>query len=1048
MNQLFVRVAMCLCLIGAMGFQPVFAVGTTSSQTDTKRVSGYVFDAEGNALAGASVVAKEAGRVGTTTDANGYFQLNVAEGTPLTVSYIGYRTLEVAAGQNVKVTMEEDSNLLGDAVVVGYGTQKKVNLTGAVSAVKMDDVLGDRPVISTSAALQGAVPGLQIASTVGAPGAGMNINVRGTTSINGGSPLVLVNNVPMDIELVDPQDIESISVLKDAASAAIYGARAGYGVILITTKQGQKDTPVKINYNNNFAFSNPLTLPKSATPLESVQAYSKMGFANDVHVCGLNIPTWLNLIQQYNANPSLYPNGIATVDGAYYYLKGYDLFDDMTEGSGFQHNHNVSINGGSAKTTYRLGFGYTNEDGILITDKDSYKRTNVSSFISTDVTKWLTAQLDLRYVHGNRSEVFSGGRSGVWGSAVVCPTYYGTEDFEKDGVMYPTECSGTYIRYGEPRHYKTNDVRALGRIIVAPIKGLKLTAEYTFDHADNYINSYVNKYQYIGKGYNNISNSTETSSYEVNNNYTNYSALNIYANYDVALGKDGKHNLGVTLGFNQEHSFYERVISSKTDVLLPNLPSLNGSIGVPTVGDAFSEYSLRGLFFRVNYNYDDRYLLEIDGRYDGSSRFPKNDRFGFFPSASAAWRISNEAFMENTKDWLSNLKLRASYGVIGNQVLSNDYPYIPSMSPYQTTWLVDNTKPTTLDAPAMVSGSFTWEKIHSLDFGLDFGFLNNRLTGSFDWYRRDTKDMLAPGMDLPWVIGAAAAEQNAADLSTKGWELELMWKDKIGDVKYYAGFNLYDSKSKITKFNNETKLLGNYYEGQEIGEIWGYTTERFYTADDFNADGTLKPGIAKPHGVSTINPGDILYKDFDGDGDIYSGEGTADNPGDRRIIGNTTPRYQYGITLGAEWKGLALDLRFRGVGKRDYWRTDQLAWPTGGWGALFKETLDFWSEDNVNAFYPRVYDADGVNTGVNHWVQTKYLANAAFFSLQNVTLSYSLRNDWCQKMHVDAFKVYVNGENLFCADHLPAGLHPEMLSLGAWNYPYMRKISFGFNVTF
>ena len=448
-------------------------------------------------------------------------------------------------------------------------------------------------------------------------------------------------------------------------------------------------------------------------------------------------------------------------------------------------------------------------------------------------------------------------------------------------------------------------------------------------------------------------------------------------------------------------------------------------------------------------------MLEANGRYDGTSRFPKNNRFGFFPSFSAGWRISEEPFMTATRDVLSNFKFRASWGSIGNQIIlladgsPDNYPYIPEMAPGLTNWLVDGQRPTTLSTPPMVSSAFTWEKVYTLDFGVDFGFFDNRLNGTFDWYRRDTKGMLAPGMDLPWGVGVAAAKQNAANLKTYGWELELNWRDRIKDFNYRIGFNLYDSQSEITKFNNETNLLGTYRKGQKIGEIWGYVTDRFYREDDFNADGTLKEGIPIPKGVGKVYPGDILYKNFDDDAStIWSGKGTADDPGDQRIIGNSTPRFHYGINAGLSWKGFDLSVFLRGVGKRDFWRTDQIAWPTGTWGSLFKETLDFWTPEHTDAYFPRVYANNGVNTASNRWKQTKYLANAAYLKLQNITLSYTLPKTWAKQICFDEVKVFFSGENLHTWDHLPEGLESDMLSKGAWEYPFMKKFSLGFNVTF
>ena len=1029
-------------------------VSSLLREPEKLKVSGVVSDQHGT-IPGVSILIKGTGE-GVATDVDGKFELEVLPGAVLQFSCVGYVTQEVkvSKGGVLNIVLAEDAKQLDEVVVVGFGVQKKVNLTGAVTPVNMKESLGDRPLSNISAALQGIVPGLKIESATGTPGDDLTYNIRGTTSINGGKPLVLVNNVPMDINMIDPQDIESVSILKDAASAAIYGARAAFGVILITTKQGKKDMAPKFNYNNNFSFSQASELPQKAGPLESVLAYKEMGWPNDTYVDGKNITQWEAYIRDYLANPSKYPKGyVFDEQGNLFLMRENDMFADMMENFGFMQNHSLSVSGGSERANYRISLGYTGEDGILITNKDKYNRLNVASFLSVDINTWLTTQLDLRYANSTQNKVEQGGRNGVWGSAMQLPSYHNILPYEENGVVYPAETSATYVRYGKPRVIKKNDLRALGRVIIAPLKGLKITGEYTYNRTGNYNRMYVNKYQYIGFNFTGILNNVENSSYALTQGFTNYNAINLFANYDFSIGK---HAISIMGGFNQEESHSESQWSKKTDVLLENLPSLSGSTGTTTATDAFNEYAIRGLFYRINYAYADKYIFEANGRYDGTSRFPKKNRFGFFPSFSAGWRVSEEAFMKGVDPVLSNLKLRASWGAIGNQIIllpdgsPDNYPYIPSMSPYLTTWLVDGQKPTTLGVPLMVSSSFSWEEVYTLDFGLDFGFFSNRLSGTFDWYRRDTKGMLAPGMDLPWVIGATAAKQNAADLKTYGWELELNWRDRIGkDWSYRVGFNLYDSQSEITKYRNETNLLGNYREGMKMGEIWGYVTDRFYAGNDFDENGVLRPGIPIPKGVGKVYPGDVLYKNFDDDKEtIWSGEGTADNPGDQRIIGNSTPRFHYGITAGLTWKGLDFSIFFRGVGKRDYWRTDQMAWPGGGWGSLFKETLNFWTPSNTNAFYPRVYANDGVNTGRNHWKQTKYLADASYLKLQNITLSYTFPKAWSDRIYFDEVKLFFSGENLYTWDHLPEGLDPDMLSKGSWQYPFMRRFSFGINVTF
>lgn len=1032
----------------------------TAPGSQNIKVTGTITDIHGEPLIGANVLV-EGTKLATITDTNGMFSLEVPANSKLRITYIGYMTQEVAVKNKTlfNIQLREDINTMDEVVVIGFGTQKKVNMTGAVASVNVKESLGDRPIANISAALQGVVPGLKIESATGTPGDDMTYNIRGNTSINGGEPLVLVNNVPMDINMIDPQDIESVSILKDAASAAIYGARAAFGVILITTKQGRKDTAPKFNYNNNFSFSKASELPQKATPLESVLAYKEMGWANDTFVSGENITQWEGYIRDYMANPSKYPDGyFYDEQGSLFLLRNNDMFADMMDNYGFMQNHSISVSGGSERTSYRISLGYTGEDGILVTDKDKFNRVNMSSFLSVDVNKWLTTQLDIRYANSTQNKVEQGGRSGVWGSVMVRPSYMNILPREVDGIVYPAETSATYVRYGEPRIIKKTDMRTLGRVIISPLKGLKITGEYTYNRTTEYNRMYVNQYQYVAINLAQISNNVENSRYALTQGFTNYNAINVFANYDFSIGK---HDISIMGGFNQEESHKESQWSERTDVLLENLPSLSGSTGTTSATDTFSEYAIRGLFYRLNYAYNGKYMFEANGRYDGTSRFPKNNRFGFFPSFSAGWRISEEGFMRGTRKFLSNLKFRASWGSIGNQIIfladgvtPDNYPYIPAMGIERTTWLVDGMgqKPTTLSAPLMVSNSFSWEKVYTLDFGIDFGFFDNRLNGTFDWYRRDTKDMLAPGMDLPWVVGASAAKQNAADMRTHGWELELNWRDRINkDWSYRIGFNLYDSQSEITKYNNETNLLGDkiYRKGMKMGEIWGYVTDRFYTEADFNEDGSLKPGIPIPKGAGKVYPGDILYKNFDDDTEtIWSGEGTADNPGDQRIIGNSTPRFHYGITAGVSWKGFDLSIFLRGVGKRDYWRTDQIAYPSGGWGSLFKETLDFWTPSNTNAYYPRIYANDGVNTEKNRWKQTKYLADASFLKLQNITFSYTFPKVLSKRIYFDEIKVFFSGENLYTWDHLPEGLETDMLKKGAWEYPFMKKFSFGINVTF
>ncbi len=1026
---------------------------TQSAQQPTHKITGKITDASGDPLIGVTVMVKGTNQ-GTVTDVDGNFTLQAKAGDVLAVSYIGYSAQEwkVKDAQPLHLTLKEDVRTLDEVVVVGYGVQKKANLTGAVSSIKMNEVLGNRPVTTVSNVLMGSMPGLQVTGTSGQPGSELSFNIRGVNSINEGSPLVLVDNVEMDINMLDPNDIESVSVLKDAASSAIYGARAAFGVILVTTKKGAKENHFAINYSNNFSFSKATNLPHKATPLQTVQAYQDMGTIS--YQTGQNVDTWLGLLKEYEANPNAYPEGYATVDGLRYSLAETDLFKDMME-TGFQQTHNISVSGGSKSISYRMSAGIVNQNGILTTNKDSFKRYNVSSYIRSDLYSWITPELDIKYAKSDASMPYTSASYGIWGAAVAFPSYFPLGDMELDGETLPINTPHNFIKLSSSKENERNDLRIFGKVTLTPFKDLKIIGEYTFNKKTHNITTFDKKYDYAHGANFRKEQSVSNSKYEVENQNTNYTAINVYANYMKTFGK---HDIVAMAGFNQESNSYNWIKASRSDMINEELPSLSQATGDYLNSDGCEEYHVRGLFYRLNYTYAGKYLLETNGRYDGSSKFPKNSRFGFFPSVSAGWRVSEESFMGWSKSFLSNLKLRASYGNIGNQSIT-PYAFIPGMASSLANWVVNGTAATTLNAPSLVSNSFTWEKVSTIDFGADLGLFGGRLNMVFDWYQRDTKGMLAPGMELPGVLGAKAPLQNTADLRSKGWEISLDWNDKIGNVQYYLGFNLYDSKTKITKYDNEVGLLGKdsdgnqlYRTGMELGEIWGYETDRLYTSDDFDSDGKLKDGIAKVEGYNP-NPGDILYKDLDGNGIINSGKNTTQDPGDRQIIGNNTRRMQYGIRGGASWKGIALSFILQGVGKRDLAVMNELYYPFyDTYSTLFDSQLDYWTPTHTDSFFPRLYERAEGNTKANQLTQTRFLLNGAYLSVRNISLSYEFPKKWLKSFGINRLSIFFSGENLFTFDHLPKGMDAERVvtdDLGqrGFTYPYMRQYSFGINLT-
>ena len=534
--------------------------GASQQAQPEKKISGVVTDDKGEPIIGANVIVKGTTN-GTITDLDGNFSLEAPDGSTLTISYIGYLNKEVRVdGQSqYDIRLLEDTQTLDEVVVVGFGTQKKVNLTGAVSTVKMDEVMGDRPVVSASQALQGAMPGLTITTDAGSPGKSMKLNVRGTNRLNideygEGEPLVLVDNVPMDINMISPADIETVTVLKDAASAAIYGARAAFGVILITTKQANKEQKVSINYNNNFAFSKPQSLIEKASPLETVRFYNDMGYKNGRYNNGQDISAWLGYLEDYQVNPGKYPLGYYMDEGGNRYdLRETNHLERMMDNYGFQQSHNASVSGGTAKSAYRLSFGYLDEDGILVSDKDGYNRYNLSSFVSSEIASWFTVQADVKYSKAKKTNpnMNTLRNWSPYRLAQLLPTYYPEGDVEIDGETYPIGTPRWNIMNSPVQSENTEDIRLFGKAIFKPMEGLLINAEYTFNRTNYDKDEYQKTVKYVNaeNNYFSLADSySGNSSYQLDEQHTNYNAINIYGNYDKTIND---HSFSVMAGFNQ-----------------------------------------------------------------------------------------------------------------------------------------------------------------------------------------------------------------------------------------------------------------------------------------------------------------------------------------------------------------------------------------------------------------------------------------------------------------------------------------------------------------
>ena len=1050
-----------------------------AQQTKRVKLSGVVVDTMQEPIIGATVITAD-NTSGGITDLDGNFSIEVPQlPVELQVSYIGYKTWKATVNdtQPLRIVLQEDAKALDEVVVVGFGSQKKVNLTGSVSQVKMDEVLGDRPVINAAAALQGAMPGLTSGGGAG-PGQSKSFNIRGTLSINGGSPLVLIDNVEGDVSMLNPEDIESVSVLKDAASSAIYGARAAGGVILITTKRPKSGTKFSLNYNFSLGWERSLNVLEQSSLDDYLAAYIEAGYTKSYWAGNGDVIKWKEYLQQYKQDPgslNTVGDGIfKDQDGRVYWLSEKNMFDNILT-SGALSSHNISVSGGTDKIRYRVSAGLNRENGPLLTDKDTYVRKNISSFISADVLNWFTQEVNISYSDSKkRMPENVGNMSGFYTTRLV--NYYPEGNIPAEIIGgnkdLPSQTPTNMLLNAPVSSKRTAIPRVSLRSIFKPLKDWTITAEYTYDRKDVNYNFYSETFRFADVQL------ASKSSVEAGQDYytmydetTKYNALNLFSTYEHTWGK---HYFKAMGGFNQESRYKKHFEASAKGQTVPKVPSFSGATGDKTIQDAYEEYAIRSGFARLNYAFNDRYLLELNGRYDGSSKFPKDSRFGLFPSVSLGWRLGQEKFMKWSESWLDELKLRASYGSIGNQNI-NPYQYTPTMTVGPSNiWLDNNDRISIISSPGLVSSDFTWETVKSLNLGFDLNAFNNRLQMTFDWYKRTTDGMLAAGLEIPGVVGTGAPMQNVADMYTSGWELNLSWRDKIGDFGYRIGFNLYDSRSEITKFNNESGLLSQYYVGQELGEIWGYVSNGYYTIDDFVPEQakagvwTLKEGVPSIQGYK-VQPGDVKFVDLDDDNIISSGANTLEKPGDRRVIGNNRARYQFGANLGATYKGFSLDVMLQGVGKRDYWLGGSALFPFAGTGPsdavfqpLYYNQTDYWTAksydpespdymvaSNPDASLFRIY-GQGNNVASNTRVSDKFLQNAAYLRIKNITLGYNLPKQWINKVLLQDARIYISMENLFTFSSLPKGYDPEGNENNSivWNYPYYRTVSIGANITF
>lgn len=1072
---------------------------------------GTVTDENGEPLVGVAIVDKSAkkGTVGATTDKDGRFSIAANKGDKLHVSYVGFKGKVVSAdGKPMEITLLQDTQALDELVVVGYGAQKKRDIIGAISSVK-GDVLENRSNPNITRSLQGEVPGLTITMTDGKPTRTGNIKIRGNvTSIgSGGSALVLVDGVEGDINSVNPEDVESISVLKDASSTAVYGARGAFGVILITTKKAKAGRP-SIKYSANVSMLQRTVKPQMVTnglqwATDFYNAYvnykgkDPSTINNRFNKFIVSWDDWYNELKRRDADPTL--EKIRINDNGYYdYFGNTDWFGEVYKDNSFATQHNISLSGGTDTATYLVSGGFYQNDGVYRIGGESFKRWNIRAKGTLKLNKWLSLSNNSEFYRRSYHEpvVQYPYSSSDYSTIIPIQRQLETQGFpvatlrNLDGTWteaavytgYAAMYEGTSYRNQKKLTFK--NTTGLTADIIRNV--LQAKADLTYSYTRNQREQVGNLYT----GWISPTSSVQHQNFsylEYRYYDTQYMSANATLTYTPKLGDD--HHLKVMGGWNLEDDKYRTTRIMRQGLLVEDKPNFNLVDGENYyIRDNGSyDWSFIGYFYRANYDWKGRYLAEISGRYDGSSKFPTNQQWGFFPSGSIGWRISEEPWMKPLKDsFLDNLKVRASIGEAGNGLVSA-YSYLSTMSVTKSAVVANGNFLNYTNAPTPVPSSLTWEKVTTYDFGVDLDLFKNRFNLCFDIYRKNTTGMYVVGQELPAVYGNAAPKGNNANMKTNGWELSVSWKDQVkvagSPLHYFVKGAIWDSRSFITKYTSTTNTLPtntttSYYEGMELGEIWGFSVDGFFQSKEDVANSPSQSWFTNYNGGGTVwEAGDLKFKDLDGSGAIDNGNNTLENHGDLRKIGNTTPRYSYSFSYGADWKGFGFSMFWQGVGKRDWYPATESSLFWGMYGRAYGFDLPWMNSTtqagvdadgnivNANAYWPRLrsYIAE-VGKGPLSRPNDKYLQHASYLRLKNVTVNYTFPRSLTKKIGIEKLMVYVSGENLLTITPLhkwAKNFDPEVISAGdpdGWNpvgtagdgysYPMMKSYSFGLNVTF
>jgi TonB-linked SusC/RagA family outer membrane protein len=1099
------------------------------AQQPSKTFTGTVVDAKGDAVIGASVVER-----GTTsavmTDVDGRFSITVREGATLNISFLGYKTQSYAVGaaNSATIVLQEDSQVLDEVVVVGYGMQKKENLTGAVASVDVEKTLSSRPIVDAGRGLQGVVAGVNVRIPSGEVGSDPLIRIRGAfASIESTkSPLILVDNVEIpSIQMVNPDDIESISVLKDAASASIYGSKGAFGVILITTKKGSKTDKITVNYSGNFSWQNTAKELDMAgiDALDYVLTAAERISENPTITC-INGEGWSVNRASYNKAiewKDKYGSVKATDPVVYmrdWYMDGtkmmgvrlYDPYEVMVREWAPTMTHNLSLSGKSGKTTYNLSGGFVRQNGMMKPAKvDDFTRYNAAVSITSEVNKYLTLRGGAMYSDRNK-------RYPASAATVSDPWYY----LYRWSPMFPIGVEEHGVPVRGPVYETANAITSNAQYTYYNInfgatvnltKDWDVQVDYAHYNLQNNANYYLPNFTaadswyaaktepwrdengtwiYVDNAGNPVSNGGmpaykfKTITYNPpggsgnvqsqiysRRRMTKNNTFNAYSTYNLKLGAEQEHVFKFMAGANIVTNDWSEISAEKLDLLNYDNPQFNFAIGEEAVTGNANWDAQAGFFGRINYAFRDKYLVEANLRYDGSSKFPGDLQWKWYPSFSGGWILTSENFIEDLEidHILGFAKIRASWGTLGDQSVPNDL-YRASLAYSQSSWLTSAGKQMNVyGTPTAVSGNMTWQNIETLNLGVDLRVLDNKMGITFDWFQSHTRNMIIAGDALPYTYGTNAPKGNYGNARIRGWDITVDFNHRFANgIGINAMATLSDAVSVITKGADyktpwADRSIGNAYATDATyGDIWGYVTDRLYQQDDFvhAPNGSIQQCVIIYDGISrTTNmlagnnpsyqmyleggafkfgPGDVKYADLNGDGYITPGAGTFGDPGDRKVIGNSLPRYEYGFRLGADYKGFDISVFFQGIGKREItgagslavpgFRTDEGAMPQAIAG-------DFWKEDRTNAFYPRPWNLAGSNTGFNMLTQSRYLLDMSYLRVKNITVGYSLPDKWLKKIFLTKARVYLSLENFFTFDNLRGlPIDPEEISgYSMWN---------------